>query len=86
MWSIGCIFAEMSLGFPMFTGYCKIDQLNKILKMLGTPTSREWSDIYQLPGYQKYFAHLPYYEGNYLDKIIPDFSFVALRLLHLMLQ
>lgn len=38
MWSVGCIFGEMLAGRPLFPGNHYIDQLNKIFKVLGTPS------------------------------------------------
>ena len=38
MWSIGCIFGEMVLGKPLFTGNSETDQLKKIFAIMGTPT------------------------------------------------
>ncbi|KAI9355097.1 kinase-like domain-containing protein [Zopfochytrium polystomum] len=37
MWSIGCIFAELLGGKPLFKGRDYVDQLNQILCVLGTP-------------------------------------------------
>lgn len=37
MWSIGCIFAELLGGKPLFKGRDYVDQLNQILCILGTP-------------------------------------------------
>ncbi|KAG1098691.1 hypothetical protein G6F42_017948 [Rhizopus arrhizus] len=37
MWSVGCIFAEMLGGRPLFKGRDYVDQLNQILGILGTP-------------------------------------------------
>jgi serine/threonine protein kinase len=37
MWSIGCIFAELLGGRPLFKGRDYVDQLNQILHILGTP-------------------------------------------------
>ncbi|KAI8844315.1 Mitogen-activated protein kinase [Chytriomyces hyalinus] len=37
MWSIGCIFAELLGGKPLFKGRDYVDQLNQILNILGTP-------------------------------------------------
>ena len=31
IWSIGCIFAEMIEGRPLFMGLCEIDQLFQVL-------------------------------------------------------
>ena len=58
-WSIGCIFAEMVTGRPMFTGDCEIDQLFKIFKLLGTPTEATWPGVSSLPDYQPVFPKWP---------------------------
>ncbi|EEB86650.1 hypothetical protein MPER_16321, partial [Moniliophthora perniciosa FA553] len=34
VWSIGCIFAELLTGKPLFKGKDYVDQLNKILNVL----------------------------------------------------
>jgi len=39
VWSIGCILGELLLGRPLFKGKDYVDQLNKILEVLGTPSS-----------------------------------------------
>jgi len=41
LWSAGCVFAEMLLGQPLFTGKDGINQLVEIIKVLGTPTPQE---------------------------------------------
>lgn len=38
LWSIGCILYEMVTSAPLFPGNGQLDQLLKILKVLGTPT------------------------------------------------
>lgn len=40
IWAIGCLFAEMMTGDPIFPGESDIDQLYLIVKMLGKPCSR----------------------------------------------
>lgn len=39
IWSLGCIFAEMSQGTPLFDGNSEIHQIFKIFERLGTPDS-----------------------------------------------
>jgi len=40
MWSLGCILAEMHTGEPLFSGSDQVDQMQKIVKILGmVPTS-----------------------------------------------
>lgn len=41
MWSVGCIFAELVQGFPLFQGDCEIDQLFKIFRVFGTPEKQD---------------------------------------------
>jgi len=35
IWSVGCIFAEMANGRPLFAGTSEADQLDRIFKALG---------------------------------------------------
>ena len=49
MWSIGCIFAEMVTGKPLFTGKNDMDQLKKIFKIKGTPNENYASSLKELP-------------------------------------
>lgn len=52
MWGVGCIFVEMLTGVPTFPGVrCTYDQLDKIFKILGTPTDDTWPGVTRLPGY-----------------------------------
>jgi len=41
IWSIGCVFAEMMIGFSLFAGESNVDQLVEIIKILGTPSKEE---------------------------------------------
>ncbi|KAL0490115.1 mitogen-activated protein kinase [Acrasis kona] len=41
MWSVGCIFAEMILGRPILTGSSPVNQIEKIVTMLGTPKPQD---------------------------------------------
>ncbi|XP_058461612.1 cyclin-dependent kinase 14 [Malaya genurostris] len=53
MWGVGCIFVEMITGMPTFPGIRDTyDQLDKIFKILGTPTEDSWPGVTHLPGYK----------------------------------
>lgn len=41
LWSVGCVMAELYCGKPVFPGRNSIDQLAKIIKVLGTPSESE---------------------------------------------
>ncbi|KAK2955826.1 putative Cyclin-dependent kinase 2 like protein [Blattamonas nauphoetae] len=48
IWSVGCIFAEMVIGRPLFPGSNEQDQLTRIFKLLGTPTTEIWPSMAEL--------------------------------------
>ena len=48
IWSAGCIFAEIILGRPLFTGKTDMDQLKQIFDLVGTPNSRSWEGYTEL--------------------------------------
>jgi len=68
IWGIGCIFAEMVTGRPLFCGTSDSDQLLKIFKVLGTPTLQEWPEIVKLPNYKSDF---PQYKSTKLKLAVP---------------
>lgn len=37
MWSLGCVLAELFLGWPLFPGATEYDQISYISQMLGDP-------------------------------------------------
>jgi len=59
IWSIGCIFAEMANGRPLFAGTSEADQLDRIFRQLGTPSEEYYPTITELPDYKRDF---PKYE------------------------
>ncbi len=42
LWAVGCILAEMILNVPLFQGQNDIDQLHRVLSVLGTPNLDSW--------------------------------------------
>ncbi|EGC40130.1 hypothetical protein DICPUDRAFT_74328 [Dictyostelium purpureum] len=49
IWSVGCIFAEIISKEVLIQGSSEIDQLDKIFKLLGTPTEQSWPNFSKLP-------------------------------------
>ena len=41
MWSVGCIFAELLGGKPLFPGTSTLSQINKVLEVTGKPTKED---------------------------------------------
>merc|ERR1711920_723931 len=68
LWSVGCIFAEIASGRPLFPGRNDKDQLLKIFKVLGTPTLADWPGMAALPQYQQSYT---VYKRQSLGKIVP---------------
>jgi len=63
MWGAGCIFIEMLNGYPCFPGVRDIfDQLDKIFRVVGTPTEDMWPGVSRLPNYRPH--KLCYYKPS----------------------
>jgi serine/threonine protein kinase len=45
MWSIGCIFAEILTGKPLFPGKNVVHQLDLMTDLLGTPSADTISQV-----------------------------------------
>uniref|UniRef100_A0A1I8IDN9 Protein kinase domain-containing protein n=1 Tax=Macrostomum lignano TaxID=282301 RepID=A0A1I8IDN9_9PLAT len=58
IWSAGCVVAELLLGKPLFPGDTGVDQLVEIIKVLGTPTREQISEMN--PDYTEFkFPQIP---------------------------
>jgi cell division cycle 2-like protein len=44
----GCIFAELLLNAPLFNGQSELEQISRILKVLGTPDLDDWTEFADL--------------------------------------
>ncbi|MCJ1478432.1 negative regulator of the PHO system [Lambiella insularis] len=83
IWSAGCIMAEMYTGRPLFPGTTNEDELQKIFRLMGTPSERSWPGISQFPEYKPNF-HI--YATQDLRLILPQVDQQGLDLLGRMLQ
>lgn len=75
IWSVGCIMGEMIRGGVLFPGTDHIDQWNKIIEQLGTP-SQEFMSRLQ-PTVRNYVENRPRYPGYSFDRLFPDVLFPA---------
>ncbi|KAI2496610.1 protein kinase [Fragilaria crotonensis] len=85
IWSVGCIFAEMANGRPLVAGTSEADQLDRIFRLLGTPTQQDYPGIVDLPDYT---PDLPPYPPprNGLASLVPTLNEAGVDLLTKMLQ
>jgi cyclin-dependent kinase len=83
IWSIGCIFAEMANGRPLFTGTSEKDQLDRIVRHLGTPDENTYPGMLDLPDCPDDLGHYPIPES--LGHLVPNLDPLGLQLLTLML-
>lgn len=83
VWSAGCILAEMYTGRALFPGSSNEDQLQRIFKIMGTPTEQTWPGVSSLPHYSTSFTMYPPQD---LRDLIPQIDLMALDLLLLLLQ
>ncbi len=83
IWSAGCIMAEMYTGRPLFPGTTNDDQLQKIFRLMGTPSERSWPGISQFPEYKPNFHN---FATQSLHAILPQVDQLGLDLLNKMLQ
>ncbi|KAL8669197.1 MAG: hypothetical protein Q9168_006209, partial [Polycauliona sp. 1 TL-2023] len=83
IWSAGCIMAEMYTGRPLFPGTTNEDQLQKIFRLMGTPSERSWPGITSFPEYKSGW-HV--YATQDLRQILPSVEPAALDLLGRCLQ
>ncbi|XP_013070264.1 stress-activated protein kinase JNK-like isoform X3 [Biomphalaria glabrata] len=73
IWSVGCIMAELIRATVMFPGTDHIDQWNKIIEQLGTP-SQEFMARLQTT-VRNYVENRPRHTGFNFEKLFPDVLF-----------
>jgi cyclin-dependent kinase len=84
IWSVGCIFAEMVNGTPLFTGNSEETQLDTIFKKLGTPDVTTFPEIADLPDY-KPDTYGIYKAPSSLHSLVPTLEDTGVKLLQGML-
>eukprot|EP01138_Halocafeteria_seosinensis_P014278 gb/GECG01014578.1/.p1 GENE.gb/GECG01014578.1/~~gb/GECG01014578.1/.p1 ORF type:complete len:432 (+),score=44.78 gb/GECG01014578.1/:1-1296(+) len=88
MWSVGCIFAELLLGVPLFNGNVESEQIERIFSILGSPNGHIWKNFEELPMVEKLRAKegLFSYRFNRLPELLPNLSEAGLSLLNSLLS
>ena len=84
IWAIGCIMAELYKLEPLFAGENEFDQIQQILKIMGTPTKGKWPWGYEQAEFLGF--QLPVYYKKDLKKIIPVICKDGVNLLNDILQ
>ncbi|RUS75800.1 hypothetical protein EGW08_016427, partial [Elysia chlorotica] len=85
IWSVGCIFGEMITRKPLFKGADHIDQLNKILNLVGKP-SEEFIQKIASKDAQTYIRKLPKTKKQDYRKYFAGANEQAIDLLERMLD
>lgn len=78
IWSVGCIFAEMTNGRPLFPGKTEQDQLQRIFKLMGTPNPQMWPSCVDLPDWKSDFQQ---YERQPWQSIVPNLDAKGVELI-----
>ena len=82
IWSLGCVFAEILIGKPLFPGKDIQSQLILIFKKCGYPNFEEWPQKIEPANFKKeFFPNTSEYkrqikdilaQGNYKDPLLID--------------
>ncbi len=80
MWSMGCILAELLLGKPVFPGTSTLNQLDRVMEIIGRPTADDIEAI-ECPLAGTMLESLPPTKAKKLRDIFPTASDDALDLL-----
>ncbi|XP_047317845.1 cyclin-dependent kinase C-2-like [Impatiens glandulifera] len=83
LWSVGCIFAELLHGKPIFPGKDEPEQLTKIFELCGAPDESIWPGVTKMPWYNNFKPARPM--KRRLREVFRHFDRNALDLLNKML-
>ncbi|KAI5066211.1 hypothetical protein GOP47_0018835 [Adiantum capillus-veneris] len=82
IWSVGCIFAELTRKQPLFPGDSELQELLHIFRLLGTPNEDTWPGVSKLRDWHEY----PQWQTADLAKTVPHLEAKGVDLLSKMLQ
>ena len=84
MWAAGCVLAQLYTLSPLLAGASDIDQMFRVVALLGSPTSQRWPAATSLPDHGK--LQLPECEPTPLGTLMPHAPDEALTLLDRLLR
>uniref|UniRef100_A0AAY5F2C7 Stress-activated protein kinase JNK n=1 Tax=Electrophorus electricus TaxID=8005 RepID=A0AAY5F2C7_ELEEL len=73
IWSVGCIMGEMVKGSVIFQGTDHIDQWNKVIEVLGTPSLEFMNRL--MDTVRNYVMNKPQFPGVSFSELFPDWAF-----------
>lgn len=79
MWSLGCILGELLLGKPLFPGTSTLNQLERVMEVIGKPTQEDIDSI-ECPMAITMLESIPPIKQRKLRDIFPTASDDALDL------
>ncbi|KAK3785605.1 hypothetical protein RRG08_012706 [Elysia crispata] len=85
IWSVGCIMAEMLMGRPLFPGSDHIDQLTRILSLVGMPSEQMMKQIISDDA-RSYIRSLPKMKKKDFHSVFSGRNPLAIDLLEKMLD
>jgi mitogen-activated protein kinase 1/3 len=80
LWSVGCVMAELLGRMPLFKGQDYVDQIKRIITVLGTPSPEDLA-YFENEQAAKYIASWPKVERRPWNVLFPKANPVALDLL-----
>lgn len=86
VWAVGCILAELIQRKPVFNGKDHLDQIRKIIIILGTPTVEEMVWLPATGPARTFLLNLPPAPKVHLSSILPDASPAALEVVEATLR
>jgi len=86
MWALGCILAEMILGYTFFPSSSEIGMIFEIFRKLGTPDSTIWPGLKSLPRWRQDLPCFPVPSQQKYNKERDDVDDLGFELMFSMLR
>lgn len=73
MWGCGCVLVELFNKSAIFQGQNELEQLDSIIKVMGSPTIQQWPNLFDMPWF---FMVIPQQANKYTNTFKERFSSV----------